>query len=63
MPQLGGPEAFAQIGRIRPNLLVIFASGHAAETAFSEFQHSGLGFISAKTVCTTSSREIGTRSD
>ena len=33
MPKLGGPEAFAQIGRIRPNLPVIFASGHASETA------------------------------
>lgn len=33
MPKLGGPEAFAEIGRIRPNLPVIFASGHAAETA------------------------------
>jgi two-component system, cell cycle sensor histidine kinase and response regulator CckA len=33
MPKLGGPEAFAHIGRIRPSLPVIFASGHAAEPA------------------------------
>jgi two-component system cell cycle sensor histidine kinase/response regulator CckA len=33
MPKLGGPGAFAHIGRIRPGLPVIFASGHAAETA------------------------------
>jgi signal transduction histidine kinase len=33
MPKLGGPEAFSQMIAIRPNLPVIFASGHAAETA------------------------------
>jgi DNA-binding response OmpR family regulator len=33
MPKLGGPEAFSQMVAIRPNLPVIFASGHAAETA------------------------------
>jgi two-component system cell cycle sensor histidine kinase/response regulator CckA len=33
MPKLGGPEAFSRMTAIRPNLPVIFASGHAAETA------------------------------
>jgi len=50
MPKLGGPEAFAQMTALRPDLPAIFTTGHTVGNSFLERELSTRRRLLAKAV-------------
>ena len=61
MPGLSGPEAYARMAAMRPNLGVVFTTGHTSEVGIlSTMMERGASVLQSLTIQRASAKEFGT---